>query len=563
LSTWGGPSDAIVGETGLQEFTSDDECILQWWALDHFDIGDFDDQGASLTDNNIRFPHMNAIDIDDDNNIIFSNHNLSEITKIERGTGDIIWRLGGVHSDFTFANDPLNGQTNQHAISALGGGLYLMFDNGDGHNPQVSRAVKYQIDTNAMTATMVWEYREYGWYSHHMSNAQQLPNGNVLINWGQRDLPKLTEIRPDGSIAFWMDFVYPSECYRVHRCPWNGMVEVPFLDYEVQNDNVTLLFNKFGDPDVDYYKIYYGTSQNPTTLLDTSRTTLKKIYNLENVYYWFRVTSVNHSGQESGYSNQESILVNLQNPTENLVDNGDFSNGEENWFLGVYGSGQAEWSVEDGVAIIDVIDGGDYDWEVMLIQNGITLIQGNTYIFEFDASADATRLIGAYIQQDQSPWINYSKTTYSQLNPVTTHFSYEFEMEDPSDFNARVVFDMAQSNINVYLDNVSIKLLDTRVSDEVEAVPVGWALDPAYPNPFNPETRIEYQMPKESHVSLRVYSVLGRLVRTLVNEKQVRGHHQVIWDGLNDQGIREASGLYLVSMQAGVFKEVQKITLLK
>jgi hypothetical protein len=61
-------------------------------------------------------------------------------------TGEIIWRLGGTHNQFTYINDPLNGPSCQHTIRPLGNNRYTLFDNGNGHSPQVSRAVEYELD---------------------------------------------------------------------------------------------------------------------------------------------------------------------------------------------------------------------------------------------------------------------------------------------------------------------------------------------------------------------------------------------------------------------------------
>ena len=84
---------------------------------------------------------------------------LSEVTKINRQTGDIIWRLSGAHNEFTFINDLLDGFRNQHDIRSLGDSLYSVFDNGNNHDPSRSHGVIYKLDTNAKTSTLVWEYR--------------------------------------------------------------------------------------------------------------------------------------------------------------------------------------------------------------------------------------------------------------------------------------------------------------------------------------------------------------------------------------------------------------------
>ena len=65
------------------------------------------------------------------------------------------------------------------------------------------------------------------------------------------------------------------------------MATKPYLIVESESDAVTLIFNKFGDPDVDYYRIYAGKEPQPFTLFDTSKTTLKKLVDFEkdNQYY--------------------------------------------------------------------------------------------------------------------------------------------------------------------------------------------------------------------------------------------------------------------------------------
>jgi hypothetical protein len=88
--------------------------------------------------------------------------------------------------------------------------------------------------------------------------------------------------------------------------------------------------------------------------------------------------------------------------------------------------------------------------------------------------------------------------------------------------------------------------------------PSSYSLEQACPNPFNPSTAISYQLAAFSHVSLRVYDTAGRLVSTLVDNWQEAGSHQVTFDGS-----RLSSGLYFVKMQAGDFRAVQKMMLIK
>ena len=119
----GGNPAASVWDYAIQQFTPADELIFQWRAWDHMDMLS-QQQFIDLTAAALDFPHMNSIDVDDDGHILLSSRNNSECTKINRDTGEVIWRLGGTHSTLTFVNDPLNGPRNQHSFRALGRGHY-------------------------------------------------------------------------------------------------------------------------------------------------------------------------------------------------------------------------------------------------------------------------------------------------------------------------------------------------------------------------------------------------------------------------------------------------------
>jgi hypothetical protein len=94
-------------------------------------------------------------------------------------------------------------------------------------------------------------------------------------------------------------------------------------------------------------------------------------------------------------------------------------------------------------------------------------------------------------------------------------------------------------------------------------VPVTYSLEANHPNPFNPETTIEFQLPEATQVTLKIYNAIGQEVRTLVNSVYQQGSHQVIWDGKNADGIQVPSGLYLYQLQAGSFVQTKKMILMK
>lgn len=94
--------------------------------------------------------------------------------------------------------------------------------------------------------------------------------------------------------------------------------------------------------------------------------------------------------------------------------------------------------------------------------------------------------------------------------------------------------------------------------------PDDYQLKQNYPNPFNPTTTIEYIIPIDKQVSVKIYNMMGQLVKTLVdNEFQSAGRHLVQWNGLNMNDTPVASGAYIYSLEWGHFKKTQKMLLLK
>ncbi|RMH89433.1 MAG: T9SS C-terminal target domain-containing protein, partial [Calditrichaeota bacterium] len=83
-----------------------------------------------------------------------------------------------------------------------------------------------------------------------------------------------------------------------------------------------------------------------------------------------------------------------------------------------------------------------------------------------------------------------------------------------------------------------------------EVLPQRLELLPNYPNPFNPATTIVFTLPRVSRITLHIYDITGRKVRTLVNEQMPAGRHEVVWDGTNDAGRPVASGVYFYRFTA-------------
>ena len=187
LTSIGGSEFEVVSAIlRIQEFDFNHNLIFDWYASDHLNIYDYENNlFIGNIPGQIEWMHGNSIEVDYDNNLIISNRKSSEIIKIDRYTGDVIWIMGGPTNEFIILNDPLNGVSWQHNVSRLENGNILIFDNGNYHTPHTSRVVEYQIDEENKIATLVWEYQNpYDYKSKAMGSAQRLSNGNTLINWG-------------------------------------------------------------------------------------------------------------------------------------------------------------------------------------------------------------------------------------------------------------------------------------------------------------------------------------------------------------------------------------------
>lgn len=107
------------------------------------------------------------------------------------------------------------------------------------------------------------------------------------------------------------------------------------------------------------------------------------------------------------------------------------------------------------------------------------------------------------------------------------------------------------------------KIGDNQLLSDQQTLPEGYALLPAYPNPFNPTTEISYVLPKNSEVGLMIFNLSGQLVRILDTGQRSAGIHTVQWDATDDDGNRVTSGVYLFVLKAGHFMAQQRMVFMK
>jgi hypothetical protein len=96
-----------------------------------------------------------------------------------------------------------------------------------------------------------------------------------------------------------------------------------------------------------------------------------------------------------------------------------------------------------------------------------------------------------------------------------------------------------------------------------ESIPNIISIHPNFPNPFNPSTTLHYDLSENVQVTLSIHDLMGRNIKTLVNEIQIAGAKSIQWDATNNDGHPLSAGLYLYTIHAGEFRQTKKMVLLK
>ena len=110
---------------------------------------------------------------------------------------------------------------------------------------------------------------------------------------------------------------------------------------------------------------------------------------------------------------------------------------------------------------------------------------------------------------------------------------------------------------------LTFDITDLLSVESSDLLPDKFALRQNYPNPFNPVTTLRYDLPEDAMVNIIIYDMMGRAVKTMVNNQQNAGFKSVRWNATNDNGFPVSAGLYLYSIQADEFRQTKKMVLLK
>jgi len=536
LSALGGSEDATVVTNVIQEIDQSKNLVFQWRTIDHMDIGD---TNASLTGRRVDYAHVNAIEPDFDGNLLISSRHMSEVTKINRETGEVMWRLGGEKNDFTL----IGGDTwfsRQHDIRRLDSGNVTVFDNGNLNSPAESRAIEYSLDLDNMEATRVWEYKlDPPEYFAFNGSAQRLPNGNTLIGWGSsfdEGIPEITEVREDGTKAFELFLEGNSFSYRAFRFPWEGKAARPYAWADTTSGGISLHFAKFGDDDVAEFIAYRGSSPEPMLRFARTDGFSVPVHDFtEGEPVYLRVRSVDRMGNMSPFSNELEIVPSF---SDTLA--------------------MVSADVKIAPAALNVSSRGRW----------ITALIG----FPEGCAYTASDIERCSIMLNDTLLLEWSKL---ECEDGDTVLMAKFSREDvasllPPEGTA------AEIKISGYLPEAEFEGFDTikvirrgRFAEGEDGDKgVGKAASAEdgvfnYPNPFNPETVISFSLSAAGQVNLSVYDVQGKLVAKLADGKMEAGRHRVRWDGTNSLGEKVTSGIYFYRLSTEDETVTRKMILMR
>ena len=273
LSSVGGPADGTLLEGVVQEVdVATGKLLFEWHSHDHVGL---DESYLPNVAGAWDYFHLNSIDLLADGNYLISARHTSTVYKLDRATGDIVWRLGGKKSDFQMGAG--TAFAFQHDARGHDGGVVSIFDDGGYSNESAiepsSRAIYLTLDENAMTAELERAYAQpEGLLAFAMGNTQLLANGNTFVGWGL--VPVCSEFSAAGDLVFNASTLTAAVSYRTYRGEWTGTPpNRPVLAVVPKGSGVDLFVSWNGATEVARWRVSGGTTRKKAKAIHTVRRT--------------------------------------------------------------------------------------------------------------------------------------------------------------------------------------------------------------------------------------------------------------------------------------------------
>ena len=250
---------------------------------------------------------------------------------------------------------------------------------------------------------------------------------------------------------------------------------------------------------------------------------------------------------------------------------------------------ETEWYIEfdaiiDGISdyytVMGVTENGNIFFDPLLDIPSPPSPPGGTFVQAYFDHADWNPMLGNKYNADiQNPLVSGESRTWVITLDGNTNNSFLFQWSDfsetfPENYSAYLTIENTGELINMqesssitfsgnFPQNVSITVVAEILSIDDKLIPEVFALHQNYPNPFNPTTQIRYDLPEDALVTINIYDLMGRSIKSLVNSNQTAGYRSIRWDGKNNLGEGVSAGMYIYMIQAGEFRQTRKMVLLK
>jgi len=665
----GGHPGALVAGSIVQEVDENKDVIFQWRSWDHYDLTD---SYQNLTQATVNAIHLNSIELANDGNLIVSAVALAEITKINRQTGEIIWRMAGKNNEFTFINETQDTAPiffmYQHDVRQLDNGNLTMLDNGNndegaGDLPirAYTRALEYDVDETAMTVTNVWEYRhDPDILVGNMGSVQRLENGNTVIGWGAASMfgsPAMTEVDAAGTVISELTFdrLFRAS-YRAFRFDWDRGKHAAYVmrsellvgntyDFNDVDDEtgVTLKFNSmggFGYNEAYVWRWEHGPHE-PQFPGKTRRVLPVKIIVDQMNIQTPLTAEISFDADFYGFEHPDSVIVYhrefpdrglfIQLPTEwnHVTRQVKATMTKFGEFIFTYGDvasmtspplliSPASSEQVDQTQSVDLIwtPVGIVTWFYLQVATDAAfsnIVEDANYlkssVYEMNDPAPNTTYhwrVNATNDVGTSDWT--ATGTFSTVTPFVTltvpnggetwqlgveqfiewddniadevtlelyrndtfvrsigttrstgGYAWEIPISSEIGSGYKVLIKSAADEALSDLSDQSFSIVDySDVPEDPSLKELDFALVQNYPNPFNAKTQISYSIPARTHVSLKLYDIMGHEVKTLVDGIQSPSRYTVHLDARD-----LPTGVYFYRLRSGENVLTRKLVLTK
>jgi len=275
-----GSTQEVVLDSVVQEIdVATGLVVFQWDSLDHVPLtASYSNLPTKAhTANSVASPfdyfHVNSIEPDKDGNLLISGRNTWAVYKVNRGTGAVMWTLGGKSSSFKLGPGASFAFQHDVRVQAFGDQFLTMFDDGAGP-PYVhsqSRALKLELNLKRKTADVVSQrLHSPPLLSSFEGNDEQLPNRNDFIGWGQQ--PYFSQYNAQGKLVFDGRFVDNNITYRAYRFQWSATPTYPPAVATARHGSkMTVYVSWNGATSVSSWRVFGGSSTTALNPIVTAR----------------------------------------------------------------------------------------------------------------------------------------------------------------------------------------------------------------------------------------------------------------------------------------------------